>query len=265
MAQHSDRSSASRRGLPILPFPIDDPLAALPVTAQKILGAAQRLLSKGGYEEVTLEKVAAEAGVNKASIRYNFGDKAGLLAALVDLLMHAEFARMTRDAPSLRHEERLDASIEAKRRMILSSEAFRGFFDILPHALRNRELRERIAALYPWWCEQNLTWLGLQGGGPQDRDAVVQGLGELLSAVVDGLSVQAALEPEFDPARPLETLKFLMANSMAQLAQRATGQGDSRGASATAPSSPAKAKAQGLGTLNGPLLGQRFRQNQRGV
>ena len=229
MAQHSDRSSASRRGLPILPFPIDDPLAALPVTAQKILGAAQRLLSKGGYEEVTLEKVAAEAGVNKASIRYHFGDKAGLLAALIDLLMHAEFARMARGAPARRDEERLVATLEAKRRMILSSEAFRGFFDILPHALRNRELRERIAALYPWWCEQNLTWLGLQGSGPQDRDAIVQGLGELLSAVVDGLSVQAALEPEFDPARPLETLKFLMANSMAELAQRATVRGYSQG------------------------------------
>jgi len=120
MGKHSDG-----RGLPELPFPIDDPLAALPATPQRILAAVQRLLSQGGYDEVTLEKVAAEAGVNKASIRYNFADKAGLLAALVDVLMHAEFARMAREAPGLRHEQRLEATLEAKRRMILSSEAFR--------------------------------------------------------------------------------------------------------------------------------------------
>ena len=226
MSQQSERKPGSRQGLAVLPFPIDDPLASLPKTAQKILSAAQRLLTAGGYGDVTLEKVAAEAGVNKASIRYNFGDKAGLLAALVDALMHAEFARMAQEVPALQHEERLEAAIEAKRRMILSTDAFRGFFDILPHATRNRELRQRIAALYPWWCEQNLTWLGLQGSGPEGRDDLIQGLGQLISAVVDGLSVQAGLEPEdFDPGRPLRALMFLMANSMAELEERAAAQG----------------------------------------
>ena len=47
--------------------------------------AARRLLAERGYPAVTLENVAAEAGVNKASIRYNFGNKAGLVADLVGL------------------------------------------------------------------------------------------------------------------------------------------------------------------------------------
>jgi AcrR family transcriptional regulator len=225
MTQEGEGKSSVRRGLPIQPFPIEDPLASLPKTAQKILSAAQRLLAERGYDAVTLENVAAEAGVNKASIRYNFGNKAGLMAAVVDALMHAEFARMAQEMPVLQHDERLDAAMAAKRRMILSADEFRGFFDILPHAIRNDELRGRIAALYPWWYEQNLQWLGLQGTGPEGRPDLIQGLGQLMSAVVDGLSVQAGLEREdFDPAVPLRTLMFLMANSMAELEKLAAAQ-----------------------------------------
>ena len=229
MSRKSDQEPAKTKGLRVLPFPMEDPLDALPATAQKILAAAQRLLAEDGYEELTLEKVAAAAGVNKASIRYHFTDKAGLVAALVDKLMHAEFARMAKEAPALPHTDKLDAAIEAKRRMVLSTDAFRGFFDILPHAMRNRGLRERVAALYPWWCEQNLTWLDLQGDGPEGRDEAVQGLGQLMSAIVDGLSVQAGLDPQFDPGRPLRVLKLLMANAMAELERRAAAGGDATG------------------------------------
>ena len=226
MSQQSEHKPGRRRGLPIRPFPIDDPLASLPKTAQKILSAAQRLLCERGYGAVTLENVAAEAGVNKASIRYNFGNKAGLVAALVDALMHGEFTRMAQEIPTLQHDQRLEAAIEAKRRMILSADEFRGFFDILPHAIRDDELRHRIAALYPYWYEQNLEWLGLQGSGPEDRNELIQGLGQLITAVVDGLSVQAGLEQEdFDPRPPLRTLALLVANSMAQLEERALAQG----------------------------------------
>ena len=225
MTQKSEGKSGVRRGLPIQPFPIEDPLASLPKTAQKILSAAQRLLAERGYDAVTLENVAAEAGVNKASIRYNFGNKAGLIASVVDALMHEEFARMAHEMPALQREERLDAAMEAKRRMILSADEFRGFFDILPHAIRNDELRHRIAALYPYWYEQNLQWLGLQGAGPEGRHELIQGLGQLMSAVVDGLSVQAGLEQEgFDPGQPLKTLMFLVANSMTQLEELAAAQ-----------------------------------------
>jgi hypothetical protein len=125
--------------------------------------------------------------------------------------------------PVLAHDERLEAAIKAKRRMILSADEFRGFFDILPHAIRNEELRRRIGALYPWWYEQNLQWLGLQGSGPEGRHELIQGLGQLMSAVVDGLSVQAGLEQEaFDPEVPLKTLMFLIGNSLAQLEELAT-------------------------------------------
>ena len=200
-----------------LHFPFEDPVETLPVTAQKILKAARTLLAERGYEAVTLENVASAAGVNKASIRYNFGNKAGLMIAVADALIHDECLRIAADAESVPEEERLHAAMVGIRRMILDADSFRGFFDILPHAFRDPELRERLFSLYTWWYHQNLKWLGLAVPGAED-DEMLMGLAELIAAIPDGLSVQAGLNPDgFELSRPLATLEFLLRNSMAQL------------------------------------------------
>jgi AcrR family transcriptional regulator len=211
-----------------LRLPLEDPSGSLPETAQRILAAATRLLAERGYEAVTLENVAAEAGVNKASIRYNFGNKAGLVMAVVDLLIHDECLRLAADTENVPEEERLHVAMLGIRRMILEADSFRGFFDILPHAFRDPELRERMFSLYIWWYQQNLKWLGLGGSKTAMDSDLLMGLAELMAAVPDGLSVQAGLDPEgFDLTRPLAALEFLLRNSMSQLveiAARETGQ-----------------------------------------
>jgi hypothetical protein len=105
----------------------------------------------------------------------------------------------------------------AIRRMIVDADSFRGFFDILPHAFRDPELRERLFALYTWWYRQNLKALGLAVPGAE-HDEMLMGLAELIAAIPDGLSVQAGLNPDgFELSRPLATLEFLLRNSMVQL------------------------------------------------
>lgn len=208
-----------------LQLPLEDPSSSLPETAQRILAAATHLLAERGYEAVTLENVAAEAGVNKASIRYNFGNKAGMLMAVVDALIHDECLRIVADTESVPEEERLHVAMLGIRRMIVEADSFRGFFDILPHAFRDPELRERMFSLYVWWYQQNLTWLGLGGRESVMGSDLLMGLAELIAAVPDGLSVQAGLNPEeFDLGRPLAALEFLLRNSMEQLVEIAEGE-----------------------------------------
>ena len=199
--------------------PFENPLSTLPKTAQKILAAASRLLAERGYAALTLENVAAEAGVNKASIRYNFGNKAGLLAAVVDALIHDECLRLAADARAVGEQDRLHAAMVGIEGMIVSADSFRGFFDILPHAFRDDDLRERIFELYKWWYRQNLEWLGLAADGADgEQHELLTGLAELIAAIPDGLSVQAGLDPEhFDLRRPLAALELLLRNSMDQL------------------------------------------------
>jgi TetR/AcrR family acrAB operon transcriptional repressor len=216
-----------------LRFPFEDPVESLPATAQKILKAATALLAEKGYEAVTLENVAAAAGVNKASIRYNFGNKAGLIIAVADALIHDECLRMAADVESVPQEERLHAAMVGIRRMILDADSFRGFFDILPHAFRDPDLRGRLFALYEWWYHQNLTWLGLAAPGAADNE-MLMGLAELIAAIPDGLSVQAGLNPDgFELSRPLATLEFLLRNSMVQLLEIAASAGAEEAAAAS--------------------------------
>ena len=50
----------------------------------KILDAAARLVARHGIEHVSMDMLAAEAGVGKGTIFRRFGDRAGLARALLD-------------------------------------------------------------------------------------------------------------------------------------------------------------------------------------
>jgi AcrR family transcriptional regulator len=51
---------------------------------ERILDAARRLIAKRGVQRVTLEQVAAEAGVGRATLFRRFPDRGALLLALLD-------------------------------------------------------------------------------------------------------------------------------------------------------------------------------------
>ena len=215
-----------------LDVPFENPISSLPQTAQKILAAARRLLIDGGYGAMTLENVAAAAGVNKASIRYNFGNKAGLVIAVLDAYIHDECLRLVATMKDVPQEEVVATAMSGMRNMLVEADNFQGYFDILPYAFRDPELRERMLALYKWWYLQNLAWLGLRDVPGAEQNETLVGLGELVCAVIDGLCIQAGLQPEgFDTGRALRVFGLLLEQSMAQLRAFA---GDSGSDAATA-------------------------------
>jgi AcrR family transcriptional regulator len=201
-----------------LQVPFEDPVSSLPRTAQKILAAARKLLIEGGYEAMTLEKVAGEAGVNKASIRYNFGNKAGLVIAVLDAYIHDECLRLVATMKDVPPEDVVTTAMTGMRNMLVEADNFQGYFDILPYAFREPELRQRMLALYKWWYVQNLAWLGLRDVPHVEENETLVGLGELVCAVIDGLCIQAGLQPEgFDMGRALRVFGLLLERSMDQL------------------------------------------------
>ncbi len=68
-----------------------------PKTNKKILNAAQTLLSNGGPNAVSFDKVAAEIGVTKQAVLYWFPSKSALLAAMFVDWLDAE-AQVAADA-----------------------------------------------------------------------------------------------------------------------------------------------------------------------
>ena len=158
-------SLARGEGLPE-PLLLEDPMEALAPTAQRLLAAAQRLLASGGFEALKLSAIAREAGESKASIGYHFGNKAGLVTALVDSFAHDANRGLIEETGELPDgEERIHALIDGETRIAADAESYQSFFEVLPHALRDEDLRERVAALYDGYRDTVLRCLDADRSG----------------------------------------------------------------------------------------------------
>lgn len=54
------------------------------VDRNKVLNAAEQLLANGGIEALTMENVARAAGITKGGVQYCFGNKYGLMRAIIN-------------------------------------------------------------------------------------------------------------------------------------------------------------------------------------
>lgn len=186
-------SLARGEGLPE-PLLLEDPMESLAPTARRILAAAQRLLAAGGFEALKLSAIAREAGESKASIGYHFGNKAGLVTALVDSLAHEANRGLIEETAGFPHgAARLRAFIDGETRIAADAESFRSFYEVLPHALRDPDLRERVAALYDGYRETVLRCLDAEGEDARER---LRPFAMLMIAIVDGLAIQHGLDPD---------------------------------------------------------------------
>jgi AcrR family transcriptional regulator len=187
-------------------LPIHDPLQALPPAARWVLQCARHVLIERGFEALTLENVALESQESKASIRRYFGSKAGLVDALLDSLVHDDYVAMKSEAESLPPgDERVHVYLLGLRGIAGDVEAWRTFFEIVPHALRDPDLHERLAQMYAWYRDLTAFTCGLDGTSLDEKRQ--NALATLILATLDGLSFQVALDPRsVDPAPVFELL-----------------------------------------------------------
>jgi AcrR family transcriptional regulator len=181
--------------------PTEDPTARLSPTARRLVAAARRLLARGGYEALTVEAVAAEAGAYRDSVRYYFGSKAAFIAAVVDSLSHDQSLSAVAETQAAQDgDERVHGLVAADRRLVDDRAAFRDFFAILPHVVLDDELRERVAALYEWYRDLYVEGLG---DATAADEAGLRAFASLMVAMTDGLAVQKLLDPDGVQLEPL--------------------------------------------------------------
>lgn len=172
----------------------EDPTAQLSPTARKLVAAARKLLAEGGYDALTVEGVATEAGAYRDSVRYYFGSKAAFIAAVVESLAHDQSMNAyaaTRALPS--GDQRVHGLVLGERNLVGDRAAFRDFFAILPHVLQDDELRWRIARLYDSYRD---LFVGSLRGPDGEGDGRLRDVASLMSAMTDGLAVQKLLDPD---------------------------------------------------------------------
>jgi len=177
--------------------PVADPAPHLSATGHRILEAARRLLRRDGFDALTFEAIAAESGENRASIRYHFGSKAGLISTLVDAVMYdgsVALVKAMAEAPTA--DGRRRALIEIHRALVHAIDEYLEFYDIIPHILRDEELRRRFRGLYEWYRDLD-SW-ALAGTDDPAARARYQPLATLTVAMLDGLALQLQADPDYD-------------------------------------------------------------------
>jgi AcrR family transcriptional regulator len=170
------------------------PLSSLAPKAQRLLAAAQRIVIRDGFSQLSFARIAKEAGVYQSAVRYYFGSKAGLVQALVDAT--------TRDlsvdvSTGLRKDdplpERLEAMVQAVSRLPASRE-YEAMWEMLPNVLHDDELRRGVADLYEEHRSHNQDVLDEEDD--PDLEVLTRSYASLMLAVLDGMAIQKALDPE---------------------------------------------------------------------
>jgi AcrR family transcriptional regulator len=174
--------------------PADRDPVDLPPTARRLLAAAQDILAERGFSELTMTAISQVSGVNRALVSYYFGGKAGLLAALVDTLFqdpevgYVEEIHASRDGA-----DRTEAFLDWQRRVSRAERTNRMLYELLPHALRDPEVRARFADEYRTYRTVDA---GLLGAAPRElSERELKALAAVSIAVVEGLGIQRALDP----------------------------------------------------------------------
>lgn len=206
----------------------------MPPTARRLLEAARRLLERSGFRALSVQAIADEAGENKALIRYYFGDKNGLLVALVDWLMYDYLWEVWQRLAQLsRGHDALDLLIEgAAAGMLGDATSYRAYFELLPNVLRDPGMARQLSDLLRAYRDLNVRgFWGERGDAPE----VIEDLAALTVAMTDGLAIQVLADPDkVDVPRALALWKRFVEQTIAGAGHAGLTQATDGDASGTA-------------------------------
>jgi TetR/AcrR family fatty acid metabolism transcriptional regulator len=183
-------------------------------TARRILAAAKRILTERGYPALTTQAIATESGVNKAGIWYYFGGKEQLVLALFEEVAVAESHHFgVRPRADATTDERLDLIVGSVEQVKARVARFAAFYQLLPEASRDAELREHLMAYYQGWYAWAREVLAPDGAG--DEAGTPARTGQFAAVILDGIFLQMVVAaPDFDLEAALEdareTLRHLL-------------------------------------------------------
>lgn len=183
--------------------------------AREFVFTAKRILMNEGFEALTLQRVAKEAGANKGSIWYYFGGKDGLIDAVIHDIVLENCAWVESDLPrNASVEERVDSLIRQTRYLLLNPESYGGGWDVFAFSIHHEQFRRQWNRMYELWFRSMCERLDI----PEDVRSHYYS--QLFAAMVDGLSVQQLMGLTGDDPGELDQLL----DSMRQMVMSAVEQ-----------------------------------------
>lgn len=151
----------------------------------QILDAASHCIAEQGFERATMDDIARAANLSKGSLYWHYANKSAILQALLERFAEDLIGRYqgrAQSEPSL-------AVIEQGQEALQAFVSNRNLLEIWVELLHHCEAREQMAQLYA-----------------QVRHSIAKAIGKRaqiasagLVALMEGLLVQATMDPSFDP------------------------------------------------------------------
>ncbi len=201
-ARQAGMVRSTRSAAPDLP-----PVAKSGDPKRRIAAAARALLAECGLEGTTMRAIADRAGVAYGTVSYHCGTKEELLIQV----LQTEGCKLQRDAertweiPDLSSRRR-SLTEEMRTRVERQPEVFKLRFEMFALALRNEPYRSEVAKLLQ--SARASVGESLVKAGFRDEDSLR--LAPLVLAAIDGLALQALVDPDFDHSAAHGLLTLLL-------------------------------------------------------
>jgi AcrR family transcriptional regulator len=162
-------------------------------TRQALLQAAGQLVRENGFENTTLDAVAARAGMTRGAIYGNFKNRDELFLALVAMRWDPIVPRF-RLGSSFREQmyalaEAVIASVPERRKAAVGAASFQLY------ALTHEQMRLRLAELNEGMYQQTVRAM-LQLNKESDLPMPADQLARVLHAMIEGILTLRFLSPE---------------------------------------------------------------------
>lgn len=171
-------------------------------TRERLLGAAARVFARRGYQQASVEEVAAEAGFTTGAVYSNFAGKEELFLALADKEVEDRVAEIRAVAEAAERGEPAGAEAADQFREFLERDPDWPllFYEFWSFGVRNADIREEFSkrrqAVRDALAE-TLERVAAQLGFQLRFPAPV--LATAISAALNGLAFERAADPEAIP------------------------------------------------------------------
>jgi len=188
-------------------------------TKRKILEAAAKCFSKGGYAKTTMDKIAEEAGVSKGALYWHFRSKEELFVEL----KQRSIAKVRKQFEKLFAQKKpFDVNLREAIRLYLSSlvpenrEVARLNAEFLAEAPKIPKLNDMLKNQYEMFRDLIASTIGEAiEKGELRRDIDPEIVSMILLAMLDGLELHwAILELDFDWEKVKENLLDVLMKGM---------------------------------------------------
>jgi AcrR family transcriptional regulator len=182
--------------------------AELGTSRERLLDAAVRVFARDGYNGTSIDRIAAEAGLSKGAVYWNFASKEELFFALLDERIDRQIRALVDQTEAAPQGQAMEGQVSVGLSAVLAQERELVvlFHEYSAMAVRDPRLRERyvernvmLRAGLARTFEARVEALGVAGSAGALEGSPAVDASELATAVIalaDGLSIEQLTEPE---------------------------------------------------------------------